>query len=186
MIYFIKIPSFASTRFKLKKMKYFNIFLVIFLLTSACKDTKNPPAESDEASIQPDYTAVGDPILEGDALNPSEMAQAYTSMQGGDTLMTRFEGEVLAVCQNKGCWMRVALPDEESVMVRFKDYGFFVPKDIAGRKVLVEGKAFVSEVPEAERRHLAEDAGQPDSLVAKISGPAMEVGFEASGVRIFP
>ena len=82
--------------------------------------------------------------------------------------------------------MRVALPEEKSVMVRFKDYGFFVPKDIAGQKVLLEGKAFVSEVPEEERRHLAEDAGQPDSLLAKISGPEMQIGFEASGVRIYP
>lgn len=173
-------------RFKLKKMKYFNIFLVIFLLATACKETGTPPGDSGKEPVQEEVLAVGAPVSDGEALNPSEMALAYTSMQGGDTLMTRFEGEVLAVCQNKGCWMRVALPDEESVMVRFKDYGFFVPKDIAGRKVLIEGKAFVSEVPEAERRHLAEDAGQPDSLVAEISGPAMEVGFEASGVRIYP
>ena len=70
-------------------------------------------------------------------------------------------------------------------MVRFKDYGFFVPKDIAGKRVLVEGKAFVSEVGEDERRHMAEDAGEPDSLIAKITGSEMQKGFEASGVRIF-
>ena len=85
----------------------------------------------------------------------------------------------------KGCWMRVEMPGEETVMVRFKDYGFFVPKDIAGKRVLVEGKAFVSEVDEAERRHMAEDAGKPDSLIAKITGSEMQKGFEASGVRIF-
>ena len=70
-------------------------------------------------------------------------------------------------------------------MVRFKDYGFFVPKDIAGKKVLVEGKAFVSEVDEAERRHMAEDAGKPDSLIAQIHGSEFQMGFEASGVRIY-
>ena len=97
----------------------------------------------------------------------------------------RFEGEVISVCQMKGCWMRLSLPEDKTVMVRFKDYGFFVPKDIAGKKVVVEGKAFVSEVSEEERKHLAEDAGQEDSLKTSISGPEIEMGLEATGVRIF-
>ena len=81
--------------------------------------------------------------------------------------------------------MRLELADGRQVMVRFKDYGFFVPKDIAGRQVAVQGKAFLSEVPEAERRHLARDAGLPESELQRISGPGKAAGFEASGVRIY-
>jgi len=167
-------------------MKYFNVFLVILCLATGCREAKNPSVEVADEVEQKDHASAGAPISEGEVLGQSEMAVAYAELNPGDTLKTRFEGQVLEVCQNKGCWMRVALPEEQSVMVRFKDYGFFVPKDIAGRKVLIEGKAFVSEVSEEERRHLAEDAGQPDSLVAKITGPQTQVGFEASGVRIFP
>jgi hypothetical protein len=186
LIYSFKIPSFAKGRSKLKIMKYFNIFLVILFLATGCKEAKNPPVQAADEVEQKDLASVGAPISDGEVLGGSEMAVAYAELNPGDTLMTRFEGEVLEVCQNKGCWMRVALPEEQSVMVRFKDYGFFVPKDIAGKTVLMEGKAFVSEVSEEERRHLAEDAGQPDSLLSKITGPQMQVGFEASGVRIFP
>jgi hypothetical protein len=185
LIYIIKIPSFVLQSSKLKKMKYFNIILLILWIFASCKDTKPQNSGSDSVTAPPDFAAVGAPVTEGEVLDQEKIAVAYGALNPGDTLHTRFEGEVLAVCQNKGCWMRIGLPEGKDVMVRFKDYGFFVPKDIAGSRVQVEGKAFVSEVPEEERRHLAEDAGTPDSLIAKIKGADLQLGFEASGVRIF-
>ena len=152
---------------------------------TACKDAKTQPDQVQEMKEEPAFAMAGAPISEGEVFDEKEMASAFSQLQPGDTLSTRFEAEVVSVCQMKGCWMRLKVPGDETVMVRFKDYGFFVPKDIAGKRVLVEGKAFVSEVDEAERKHMAEDAGQPDSLIAKISGPEMQKGFEASGVRIF-
>jgi len=166
-------------------MKLFNIFLVFLLLISACKDAKTQSEEPLQQEEEPTFATAGAPISEGSVFSEVEMSKVYSELKPGDTVSTRFEGEVVSVCQMKGCWMRVEMPGEETVMVRFKDYGFFVPKDIAGKRVMVEGKAFVSEVDEAERRHMAEDAGKPDSLIAKISGPEMQKGFEASGVRIF-
>ncbi len=166
-------------------MKVFNIFLVFFLLLSACKDAKTQTEQTPQQDEEPSFATAGAPISEGDVFSEVEMSEVYSGLKPGDTVTTRFEGEVVSVCQMKGCWMRVEMPGEETVMVRFKDYGFFVPKDIAGSRVMVEGKAFVSEVDEAERRHMAEDAGKPDSLIAQISGSEMQKGFEASGVRIF-
>ncbi|MEJ2584200.1 MAG: DUF4920 domain-containing protein [Robiginitalea sp.] len=166
-------------------MKLFNISLVFLLLVSACKEAKKQSSEPLQQAETPAFTTAGAPISEGNVFSEVEMSKVYSDLQPGDTLTTRFEGEVVSVCQMKGCWMRVEMPGEETVMVRFKDYGFFVPKDISGKRVMVEGKAFVSEVDEAERRHMAEDAGKPDSLIAKISGSQMQKGFEASGVRIF-
>lgn len=166
-------------------MKLFNIFLVFILSFSACKDAKTKPVEPLEKPSAIAYATAGAPISDGNVFSEVEMSRVYTELQPGDTITTRFEGEVVSVCQMKGCWMRIEIPGEETVMVRFKDYGFFVPKDISGKRVLVEGKAFVSEVDEAERRHMAEDAGEPDSLIIKISGSQIQKGFEASGVRIF-
>lgn len=164
-------------------MKKINILLAILLVFSACKDAKKESENTTEAALA--YTTAGAPVSEGDILSETEIDRTYAGLRPGDTLTTRFEGEVESVCQMKGCWMRLQLPGDETVMVRFKDYGFFVPKDIAGKRVLVEGKAFVSEVEEDERRHMAEDAGKPDSLIAQIKGSAMQKGFEATGVRIF-
>lgn len=48
------------------------------------------------------------------------------------------EGIMIDVCQEKGCWMEIK--DGENVLyVRFKDYGFFMPKDGIGRKAIAQG-----------------------------------------------
>jgi hypothetical protein len=166
-------------------MKQINILLVVLGLFTACKETKTQSPKPESTRQEAAFSTAGAPVSEGEVLAEASMADLYRQLKPGDTLLTRFEGEVVSVCQMKGCWMRLSLPDEQTVMVRFKDYGFFVPKDISGSRVLVEGKAFVSEVDEEERRHMAEDAGQPDSLIAAIRGPEVQMGFEASGVRIF-
>ena len=53
-----------------------------------------------------------------------------------------FRGTVTEVCKAKGCWMKVALENGEETMVKFKDYGFFVPKDMAGKEVVINGHRF--------------------------------------------
>lgn len=132
-----------------------------------------------------DYASVGEPLEITGAGDTGEAAELFGNLQPGDTVSTVFRARVLEVCQARGCWMRLELEEGRSVMVRFKDYGFFVPMDIAGREVAVGGKAFISEVSEEERRHLARDAGRSETEVKALEGPVREAGFEASGVRIF-
>jgi hypothetical protein len=69
------------------------------------------------------------------------------------------------------------------VMVKFKDYGFFVPKDASGRTAIVEGvMAFKQETVE-QTRHYLEDAGKHDEA-AKITEGRKLYTFMASGVAI--
>jgi hypothetical protein len=67
--------------------------------------------------------------------------QATAMLKDVDSLPLKLSGKVKEVCQNKGCWMNVVSENGESqaVFVKFKDYGFFVPKDCAGKKVIMEG-----------------------------------------------
>lgn len=129
-------------------------------------------------------TRVGGPLSGKPLLGPEAATALFQSLSENDTVQTGFKARVLEVCQMKGCWMRVELAGDESVMVRFKDYGFFVPKDIAGKEVWMEGKAFVTEMPEDQRRHLARDAGKSETEVMAIRGSQSTPEFEASGVRI--
>ena len=78
--------------------------------------------------------------------------------------------------------MKLSLDNEEETMVRFKDYGFFMPLDSKDRTVIVEGKAFVKETPVDELRHYAEDAGKSKEEIEKITEPKKEYAFEANGV----
>jgi len=93
----------------------------------------------------------------------------------------RTEGTVAAVCQEKGCWMTLKSGDA-SVRVRFKDYGFFVPKDCAGATVTLEGVFEVKTIPEKTAKHYAAETpgGKPDA----VKGDQKEFSFLASGVEL--
>ena len=93
----------------------------------------------------------------------------------------RTEGVVSAVCQEKGCWM-VLKSGEKSVRVRFKDYGFFVPKDSAGATAVLEGVFSVKTVPEKTAKHYADET--PGGKPAEIKGDQQELSFLASGVEL--
>lgn len=76
-------------------------------------------------------------------------------------LSVKVKGIVLEVCQMKGCWMTLATDNGQNVRVTFKNYGFFVPKDISGKEVVLEGVAEVEMLSEADAKHYADDAGVP-------------------------
>ncbi|MDU0370229.1 DUF4920 domain-containing protein [Hymenobacter endophyticus] len=93
-------------------------------------------------------------------------------------------GKAEAVCQAKGCWLTLALPDGQKMRVKFKDYAFFVPKDIAGRTVVVNGVAQREVVSVAAQQHYAKDAGKSAQEIAAITKPQEQLNFEADGVLI--
>jgi hypothetical protein len=94
------------------------------------------------------------------------------------------DAAVESVCPKKGCWMMLADGDR-TMRVTFKDYGFFVPMDIAGRTVRIAGVFDVQEVPVDEARHYLEDAGRHEEAAA-ITEPQRSFVFEATGVRVEP
>ena len=100
----------------------------------------------------------------------------------------KLKAKVSEVCQAKGCWMNLVDDGkaESSVFVQFMDYGFFMPKDIAGRQVIVEGVAYKSITTVDELRHYAEDKGQSEEEIAAIVEPKEELKFLASGVILLP
>ena len=96
----------------------------------------------------------------------------------------KFEGEVTATCAKKGCWMDVA-SGEDTVFVRFQDYGFFVPTEGAeGKRTVMEGEAFFDTIEVAMLQHYAEDAGASEEAIATITEPELRLAFTATGVMI--
>ncbi len=105
---------------------------------------------------------------------------------GSDSVFTgKIEGEVVEVCKKKGCFIRVKRAgDGDPILVRFKDYGFFMPQDIVGKTVVLEGQAKVKEVSVAQQQHFAEDAGKPAAEIAKITEPKVDINIVADGVVV--
>lgn len=149
----------------------------------ACKNetkTETTPEESQEIA----YASFGDKIEADNAANIATMAKEYKEMKAGDTLNSKMVATVKEVCQAKGCWMTLQMEDSTEVMVRFKDYGFFVPKNIAGQEVIVNGKAYVAETSVEELRHYAKDAGKSEEEIESITEPERTYSFLADGVLV--
>ena len=96
----------------------------------------------------------------------------------------RIEGEVLSTCPMKGCWMKIKA-DKDTILVRFKDYGFFVPTDgVTGNKTIINGKLKVDTLSIDLLRHYAEDAGKSHEEINEINNPEVSLTFLADGVII--
>ncbi len=93
-------------------------------------------------------------------------------------------GKVLSVCQEKGCWMKIEKANGETMMVKFKDYGFFMPKNIVGKEVVVDGEATVTETSVKQLKHYAGDAGKSKEEISQIKKPKKELIFTAKGVLV--
>ena len=74
---------------------------------------------------------------------------------------------------------------QDTVLVRFKDYGFFVPKSGAeGKSAIVNGNISVDTLSVAQLRHYAEDAGKSREEILSILNPEITISFLADGVSI--
>ncbi|MDP5159006.1 MAG: DUF4920 domain-containing protein [Flaviramulus sp.] len=165
-------------------MKSISLLIISVLVLNSCKK-KNEESRKEENKVEEiAYVSFGNEIIADDAIASSSMAAHYKAMNVGDSIDSKITAKVIEVCQSKGCWMTLNLEDGNEVMVKFKDYGFFVPKDIAGKEVIVNGKAFVNEVSVDEQQHYAEDAGKSKEEIAQITEPKKTYSFEANGVLV--
>lgn len=101
-----------------------------------------------------------------------------------DTVTTKLSGKVLASCPKKGCWMNVELADKSQMFVKFKDYAFFVPTDIVGKTIVLDGIAFNHQTSVAELKHYAKDAKKSQAEIDAITEPKKQMRFLADGVLV--
>ena len=101
----------------------------------------------------------------------------------GDMSNVIVEGTITDVCAKKGCWMTVAGGGTE-LFVRFQDYGFFVPRNAAGHRVVMHGTSVAQVTSVEELRHYAEDAGKSPEEIAAITEPQARTVFFADSVYI--
>jgi hypothetical protein len=123
----------------------------------------------------------------GKEINDKKAIQASAlpaKMGDQQEMATKVTGTVESVCQVKGCWMKVKMDNGETMRVMFKDYAFFVPKDITGKTVVFEGEAQMKTVPVEHLQHYAKDAGKSEEEVSKITEPKKELTFIADGVLV--
>lgn len=157
----------------------------------ACSEKEKPAAQETAAPEEIAANSVSPiPVAEaryfGDSISQEGAKPADDVVAGlkGDTVDAKVYGEVLSSCQNKGCWMKVKLANSDKPLhVMFKDYGFFVPtENLAGKKVVLDGRAFVDTTGVADLQHYAHDAGKTEAEIEKITQPEVTPNFIARGV----
>jgi len=140
--------------------------------------------EEGEKTEGVEVNAVGGYGKEVTADGAMDIAMFASDLEKADGFQGKVKGTVVASCQNKGCWMKMDCGNGEEMMVSFKDYGFFVPMDISGKEVVIEGIAEMKEVNVEELRHLAEDEGLPQEEIDAITESRNELSFVADGVIV--
>ena len=74
---------------------------------------------------------------------------------------------------------------EDTLFIKFRDYGFFVPVDnVEGKTAVIQGDLFLDTTSVEMLKHYAEDAGKAEEEIALITEPSYELGFIADGVII--
>jgi len=161
-------------------MKKIIAFTFCFFAFTSCKKE----TVSTENKKQDKYAFFGDSISDDKAISNDEMLVQFDKLKAGDTLNVKFKSKIKNVCQKKGCWMTLVLPNEKEAFVKFKDYAFFVPKNAQDEEVVVNGKAFVSIESVEELKHYAKDEGKSQVAIDSIVTPKTTYSFMADGVLI--
>lgn len=130
------------------------------------------------------YAKFGDSISTDGAITSAELLTKYKTMKPTDTLSVKVAAKIVDVCQKKGCWMNLDLGEGKSAFVKFKDYGFFVPKNAGNSEAIVNGKAFVEITSVADLKEYAKDAGKSQAAIDSIVAPETNYSFLADGVLI--
>ena len=154
------------------------ILILSVVLAAACN---NKNEEQNEL-------AANEPYKSGSEVNPEgaiPVEEMLIQLGNGTEMPAKVKGKVVDVCQKKGCWMELDKGDGSTIRVTFKDYGFFVPKDIQGREVVISGVAYVDTISVDDLRHYAEDAGKTKDEINAITEPETDVAFEADGVIVY-
>lgn len=151
-----------------KNMKY-TLFIFVLIFVSC----NNQPVSN--------TTYYGDLIDDKNILKISESKKEISS---SGKVRAKIQGEILATCAKKGCWMDLKV-DNDTLMVRFKDYGFFVPKEgVEGKTAIISGEIFYDTLSVELLRHYAEDAGKSSEEINLIVEPEYTLAFTAHGVII--
>jgi hypothetical protein len=114
----------------------------------------------------------GDEIILKQTTDLMELVKNPGDYSGKELLVS---GTVARVCQERGCWLALDADKGEELIVRFKDYAFFVPKDLSGKKVKVQG-VFRAEVEEGHL-HESDEGGEHECPVGIFN-------FTASAVEV--
>jgi len=159
---------------------FVSIISFFFQTSLAGTDLTMPPQKPKaQASMPPKPNSIGE---YGDVQFKPQDAKPIPTTFSEDEIVIKTA--VTEVCPKKGCWMKVkGATADEQVRVTFKDYGFFVPTDLVGKEVALQGHYVEHTESIEEQKHLLQDAKRPQAEIDAITQPKTTLRFVATGVK---
>lgn len=164
-------------------MKRLLYILLLSPLMIACQNNEGDQAVETSLVEAPELSVAyfGSQITEDGAQDAATVLQ---SLAGSDSVRMKVTGRVDKVCQVKGCWMTMDVGQAEPMHVTFKDYSFFVPKNIDGKEAVIEGYARMETLTVDEQKHYAQDEGKSQAEIDAITEDKVTLSFVADGVIV--
>jgi hypothetical protein len=113
------------------KLQLASIFLMAGLVWACSQSAQKNQEETDY-----ELSYYGEKI---EQMSVVAAADIRGKLETVDSVELQVEGIITEVCKKKGCWMKIDIGNGESLTVRFKDYGFFVPVESQGKIALIDG-----------------------------------------------
>jgi hypothetical protein len=154
------------------------LFAAIILLAVACTNNQKT-----EETVEANHMIYGDSTMTDEGVITG--VELMGILESNDSAQVKVIGTISEVCSKKGCWMEVDLDENNQMLVRFLDYGFFMPLDAAGSTAIIEGIAKVDTLSVAWLKHQLEDAEASQEEIDAITEPEISYSIEeATGVII--
>lgn len=152
-------------------MKKILLVIILFSATTIIKAQDIPSAEKG--------VNYGKPFTLDSALTEAQLKEKMNTA----SFSGQMKGKVVEVCKTMGCWIKLELPTGDTVLAKTNDE-FFMPKNIVGKTVMVNGEANIKERSVKELQHYAKDAGMSKEEIAKITAPKKELTIKLKGVKV--
>jgi len=110
--------------------------------------------------------------------------ELYNMVVNGDTVNVKVKTKVVTSCASEGCWLTFRVNDSTDALAKMKGHSFFVPLDIQGKTVILDGKSYMKVTSVKELKHLAEDAKKPKKEIDAITKEKKQIVFITNGVLV--
>lgn len=163
-------------------MKYLLILSLSFFFV-ACDNTGNKEAKKQKQTTTATQATDGHYGKTLSDLESIETHQLVELLADTTVLETKLSGEIDAVCQMSGCWVNIVMGDTP-LYVTFEDEAFTLPKDVAGKQVIVEGLAKKEIISIDYLKRQVKSEGKTQEEIDAIMEPKVEYSFVARGVQV--
>ena len=138
-----------------------------------------------------DVVRLSEPVYEtdkfelfGNAIDVKEFDESVPLAEAIDKTDQKSEmiitAKVNKVCKKNGCFF-IAVDDDNSARVTFKDYGFFIPTNSTGKQVVFKGILTEKKINKEQAIHYAKDL---DEDTSNIEATKKEYSIVATSIMI--